>query len=293
MDIKNLVTFINVAELNSFTKAAEVMGYSQSTVSFQIKQLEKELNSQLFDRINHTIMLTQRGREVLKYAQEIGRLTEELQDSMQEQKMIRGYVRLAMSDSLCEEFFDEYGEFREKYPEISLKIVTAGTEEMFRLLDHNESDMILTLDNHIYNTDYVIVREEQVKTHFVVGKDSQLAKAENITVKELLDYPFILTERGMSYRRLMDEKLAERSVEIQPIVEIGNTRMICSLLKRGLGISFLPDFVTEDDVQAGELVRLNVEDFEIEIWKQLLYHRGKWISPAMQTVLAYCAKREF
>lgn len=293
MDIKNLVTFINVAELNSFTKAAEMMGYSQSTVSFQIKQLEKELNAQLFDRINHTVMLTERGREVLKYAHEIGRLTKDLQDSMESEQKIRGYVRLAMSDSLSETFFDDYSEFREKYPEISLKIVTAGTEEMFRLVNHNETDIILTLDNHIYNTEYVIVQEERLGIHFVADKNSPLAKKERIAVKELLDYPFVLTEKGMSYRRLMDEKLAGMSMEIQPILEIGSTRMICSLLKRGLGISFLPDFVTQVDVDSGELVRLDVEDFEVEIWKQLLYHRDKWVSPQMKTVINYCVKREF
>ena len=63
MDIKNLTTFIYVAELNSFTKAAEKLGFSQSTVSFQIRQLERELNSQLFERVNHTIALTEKGRE--------------------------------------------------------------------------------------------------------------------------------------------------------------------------------------------------------------------------------------
>ena len=69
MEIRNLITFVQVAELNSFTKAAKALGYSQSTVSFQIKQLETELNCMLFERINHTISLTEKGREVLAYAQ--------------------------------------------------------------------------------------------------------------------------------------------------------------------------------------------------------------------------------
>ena len=66
MDLKNLTTFIHVAELNSFSKAALALGYSQSTVSFQIRQLETELNAQLFERIHHTVALTEKGREVLK-----------------------------------------------------------------------------------------------------------------------------------------------------------------------------------------------------------------------------------
>ena len=66
MEIRNLMTFVHVAELNSFTKAARALDYSQSTVSFQIKQLEDELGCLLFERINHTISLTERGRELLE-----------------------------------------------------------------------------------------------------------------------------------------------------------------------------------------------------------------------------------
>ena len=65
MEIRNLITFVQVAELNSFTKAAKALGYSQSTISFQIKQLETELDCLLFERINHTISLTEKGRELL------------------------------------------------------------------------------------------------------------------------------------------------------------------------------------------------------------------------------------
>ena len=88
MDIKNLITFIQVAEKNSFTKAARALGYSQSTVSFQIKQLETELNAQLFERINHTIALTERGRDVLKYAHQISKLTQELEQGMQAEQEV-------------------------------------------------------------------------------------------------------------------------------------------------------------------------------------------------------------
>ena len=77
MEIRNLVTFVQVAELNSFTKAAKALDYSQSTVSFQIKQLETELDCLLFERINHTLILTEKGRELLDYAQKVCRLTDE------------------------------------------------------------------------------------------------------------------------------------------------------------------------------------------------------------------------
>ncbi len=294
MDIKNLITFIHVAELNSFTRAAEKLGFSQSTVSFQIRQLETELKSQLFERINHTVVLTEKGREVLEYAHQISKLTQEMKEQIQGEGIVHGHIRLAMADSLCGSFLGEnFHMFRERYPGITLKVITAGTEEMFRLLNHNEADAILTLDNHIYNTEYVIVREEKVGVHFVAKPGNLLCRPGRVAVKELLNQPFLLTEKGMSYRRLMDEKLAGMSLEIQPVLELGDADLICSLVEQGAGLSFLPDYVTEKSVRAGRMAYINVEGFEIEIWKQLLYHRDKWVSPQMESVLQYCVSREF
>ncbi len=293
MDIKNLTTFIYVAELRSFTKAADRLGFSQSTVSFQIKQLETELSCQLFERINHTVHLTEKGREVLEYAHQINRMTRELKDSMKEE-VSSGYIRLAMADSLCTSLLSrDFLRFRELYPNISLKIIAAGTEEMFRLMNHNEADAILTLDNHIYNTEYRILREEKVHTFFVAGAGTRIASASSLSIEELLLQPFILTEKGMSYRRLLEEKLAELSLEVQPVLEIGSTELICSLAEQGAGISFLPEYVIKDRVKAGTLVCLPVSGLEIHVWKQLLYHRNKWVSPQMERVLKYCVSREF
>lgn len=293
MDTKNLTTFIYVAELRSFTKAADRLGFSQSTVSFQIKQLETELNCQLFERINHTVHLTEKGREVLEYAHQINRMTRELKDSMKEEAS-SGYIRLAMADSLCTSLLSrDFLRFRELYPNISLKIIAAGTEEMFRLMNHNEADAILTLDNHIYNTEYRILREEKVRTFFVAGAGTRIASASSLSIEELLLQPFILTEKGMSYRRLLEEKLAELSLEVQPVLEIGSTELICSLVEQGAGISFLPEYVIKDRVKAGTLVCLPVSGLEIHVWKQLLYHRNKWVSPQMERILKYCVSREF
>ena len=294
MDIRSLTTFIQVAESGSFTKAAKKLGYSQSTVSFQIKQLETELNSRLFERINHTVMLTDNGRMLLGYANQMQKLDREMQEAMQKEQKPRGHIRLGMADSLCTSLLEaDFMDFRKQYPEITLKIIAAGTEEMFRLLDHNEVDAILTLDNHIYNTDYVTAREEKVGIHFVAGARTSFAGQKQLSVQELVKLPFILTEKGMSYRRLMDERLARQSLEVRPVLEIGSADLIASMVEQGVGISFLPDYVTCRKIREGTLVYLNVQDFEIEIWKQLLYHRDKWVSGPLDSVLGYCVQREF
>lgn len=289
MDLKNVKTFICVAELGSFTRAAERLGFSQSTVSFQVKQLESELGVRLFERIHHTVNLTEQGREVLRYAHRLDKLTKELDNDLRADKEMVGHIRLAMADSLCDRLERAFHGFWQRYPGISLKIISAGTEEMFQLLNHNEVDLVLTLDNRIYDRSYVILREERVGTHFVAAAGHPLAGKQRLSVQEVVRQPFLLTERGMSYRRLLDEKLAASALEVSPLLETGNVETICRLVEQGDGCSFLPDYATEPAVAAGRLARLAVEDFTVEVWKQLFCHRDKWISPQMQAVIDCCA----
>lgn len=287
MDMKNINTFIYTAELGSFTKAAELLGYSQSTVSFQIRQLEEELGTVLFERINRTVTLTDRGKEILRYAHRMKQLAGEMQEMVQPKQEVRGHLRIAMSDSLCEEIAEKlFVLLQRKYPEVTMKIVIAGTDEMFRLLNQNQVDFVYTLDRHIYHSDYVIVTESQEAAHFVTGYQNSLNGKKQILLQELICQPFILTEKEMSYRRMLSEYLASCSLEIQPVFEVGNTELICRMLeKNASAISLLPDYVTEKAVQEKRLVRLDVKDFQLDIWKQLLYHRDKWISPQMQAFM--------
>ena len=288
MDLRSLNTFIQVAELGSFTRAGEKLGYSQPTVSLQIKQLEKELEVQLFDRIGHTVSLTEEGRNALLYAQRICHMSQEMTQRTSREYEPTGIIRLAMADSLCKPLLIRgFTSFREQYPKVHLHVTAAGTDEMFRLLDHNEVDVVCTLDSHIYDTNYVIFNEEKVGVHFVCAVDNPLTEKKEVEIEDVLQYPFILTEKGMSYRRLLDERLARYSLEIQPVLEIGRADLICQLVEEGTGISFLPDYLTEEAVAEGRMVRLDVKNIQIELWKQLLYHRDKWLSMQMEVCLTH------
>lgn len=286
MDLRSLEIFIQVAELNSFTKAGEKLGYSQPTISFQIKQLEQELGVQLFDRVGHTICLTDEGHDALAYAQKICHISQEMILGSSRNMEVRGNVNIGMADSLCTPLIAKrFAEFRQNYPHVSVCLTAAGTDELFRLLDHNEVDIVCTLDSHIYNTTYVVVNEEKVGVHFVVSSNNPLAKKEKLTIRDLLGQAFILTERGMSYRRLLDEHMAMHNEEIHPVLEMSSADLICKLVEDDLGISFLPDYVTENSVNRGTIVRMDAENFEVELWKQLLHHKDKWISQQMQVVM--------
>lgn len=294
MEIRNLKTFQQVAEKSSFTAAANHLGYSQSTVSFQIRQLEEELNCQLFERVNHRIFLTEQGRELLDYAHKVLQLTEEFKQNMESSDRPEGIVHVVTPDSVCKSMMmANYGDFYRRYPGISLKFSTADTGDMFRMLDRNEADAILTLDSHVYGGEYVIAKEERVPMHFVAGTGSPYAKRKGISIEELVSEPFILTEKGMGYRRVLDKALAKKSLEVHPILELGRTDIITAVLEQGIGLSFLPDFVTEEGIAAGTLCYLDVTDVEAEVWKQLIYHRSKWLSRSLHAFIEYVKKAEF
>lgn len=288
MDLNNLASFICVAEQNSFTKAARKLGYSQSAISFQIKQLEKELGLPLFERINHTIRLTPKGREILELSHQIVALTNDIKNASGSAHTLGGHVRIAMADSLCHWlFWDNFDTFHKNFPDISLKIISASTEEMFQLLNRNDVDLVFTLDRHFYNTDYIIAAEHMVSAHFVASYGHPLCQKTNLLLRELTEYPFILTEKSMSYRKLLEEQLSSHSLEIKPFLEIGDTSLICHLVEQNMGLSFLPDYVSHASIEQKRLQRLHVTDFSADLWIQLLYHRDKWCSPQMQCVIDY------
>ena len=294
MQLRNLITFIHVAELGSFTKAAEQLGYSQSTISFQIKQLEEELDCLLFERINHTITLTERGQELVSYAHQIRDLTDEFKEKPSKGDQLSGHIHIVTPDSICEEMVTaRYFDFHSKYPLISIRFSTADTSAMFEMLVRNEADLIITLDCHAYHKDYIIAKEEPLSMHFVTNSHSKFAGQKQLSIRDIANEPFVLTEYGQGYRRAFDSELAKRSIDITPVLEIGRTDMIASVLAKSDMISYLPDFVTKPLVDTGVLCYLDVCDMNIEIWKQLIYHKNKWLSKSLKALIAYIKDQEF
>ena len=294
MQLRNLITFIHVAELGSFTKAADQLGYTQSTVSFQIKQLEEELDCLLFERINHTITLTERGQELVYYAHQVRALTDEFKEKTSREDQLAGHIRIVTPDSVCEDMVNShYIDFHSKYPLISIQFATGDTAMLLDMLDHNEADIIITLDRHCYNKDYVIAKEEQLSMHFVTNVGSKFAGKQGLSIRDISGEPFVLTEHGQGYRRVLDRELAKKHMEITPVLEIGRTDMITSILTQSNMISFLPDFATKHLVDAGVLCYLDICDVDVEIWKQLIYHKNKWLSKSLKTVIDYIKENEF
>ena len=129
--------------------------------------------------------------------------------------------------------------------------------------------------------------------HFVASADSKFAGKKNLSIRDIISEPFILTEYGQGYRRVFDKELAKKSLEIVPVLEIGRTDIITTMVAESNMISYLPDFVTKPLIESGQLCYLDVKDLNIEIWKQLIYHKNKWISKSLKAFIDYVKEKEF
>lgn len=287
MDTNVLKTFIAVCEYSGFSAAAKELGYTQSTVSSQIKQLEKELDVRLFDRYYHKINLTEKGVLVLQQARNILKAQAKMLDSLNSAESIEGEIRLSMSSSVCSRYFkNDFLRFHHQYPEIKVEITENGTEQMFDKLRKNETDLVFTLDRHIYDSDFIICAEQEEQVHFIAAADNPVASC-SWKLSEISQNEFVLTEQAMSYRKILNETLASQSLEIRPVLEIGNPLQICELVKNSSLLSFLPDFISEKYVKDGQIKRLDVAGCPVTVWTQLLLHKNKWRSPAINVFIEF------
>lgn len=286
MDLKNLTSFLHVAELHSFTKAGDKLGYSQSTISFQIRQLENELGFPLFERINHTVTLTEPGTRLLECAHRIQAELRQFQSDSMHPQQIEGPVRLALAASLCVALIDKlFPVLRRQYPSVTLECATAGTPELLRMLNQNEADLVYVMDSLIHDVNYVVLQKTRVQTYFICSPDDPLAKRDMVPTEELVNQPFLLTENGMSYRRLLDEELAKQNLSISPVFVTGDTYLICDLVSQGCGLSLLPEYACRPMLESGQLCQVKTDPaLRPEVYAQLLRHRSKWVSEPMRVV---------
>lgn len=302
MELRNLRTFVRVAEEHSFTKAARQMGYTQAAVTHQIKQLEEELGLQLFERIHNQTKLTMFGEQLLPLVYNVIKGTDDISSFASEGLEIRGQLRIGTCTSMMESLLpDIFAEIQERHPLIQTTVLTGTTPDSADMLSRNEVDFMMVIDEKINNPYLIRAAEREEPMDFVCGKKHPLAKKERVTMEELVEHPFVVTETGVSYTLVLEKLLAEHNLAIQPFLEIGSTNVVIDLVKRGKAIAFLPHYIVADqlaDPKASSrnkgLIKLNVEGGDITLYDQVHFHKNKWITPQMQEFLdLLCEKQGF
>ena len=286
MEFREISTFLQVAKFKSFSRAAEQLGYTQAAVTIQIKNLENELGVHLFDRIGKQTLLTHQGRIFYNYASNITREISQAKDALSNPDELTGKLCLGTIESVCASVFPVLlREYHRRYPKVNIKIVTDSPEILLHMMDKNTLDIVYFLDKPVYNTKWVKVLEKPEEVFFVSSSENPLSKRRELNLDEVICQPFISTEKDSSYRLLLEESLAEKGYELHPFLETGNTEFIINQLRHNLGVSFLPGFIVKKDLDEGRLSRLDVRDFHLQVCRQIVYHKDKWVTREMKAFL--------
>ena len=282
MELRQLKSFLKIAEVQSFSEAAKEMGYSQSALSVQIHSLEQELGVKLFDRMGRQVTLTPPGEELSRRAQPILQEVDELEGVMHDRPPAAA-LRLGMIESLCKARMPQMVDYVSRhYPQLHITITIDSPSVLLDAMNHNKVDLVYVLDKPLYDTKWVKVFQRRENIVFVSSIDSPLAARKDIPLEEVIRQPFFLTEKADNYRL----SLAARQLALDPLLEVSDTGFILDMVQRNLGLSFLPQYVVENSIYRDQLQVLDVKDFRMHMYRQLFYHKDKWLTQAMKLFLS-------
>ena len=288
MELRNLITFLKIVETGSFSKAAEQLRYSQSTVTVQIQQLEEELQVQLFDRIGKKVYVTEKGRELESYAQKMIDLSQKISAIGGEEQELQGTIRMAALDSIITASLPAIlREFHSRHPKVDIIVKTADNVfDAERQLSQNEVDLAIVTHDQRSTKHFIKTILKETKFVFAAAPSHPLTKKQSISLAEIAENDVIITNQQFYFSDMSNED-TKKTLEyiIKPRFDIWNPIGAMELAKQGCGIALLPHYIIRDAVAKGELCVLNVPELNFTVWLQMLHHEQKAITPQMS---AFC-----
>lgn len=257
MSDRRLQVFHTVAGVLSFTRAAEILHMTQPAVTHQIRQLEEELNTRLFDRSNNRISLTAAGEHVLGYANRIIPLYKDMSDSVKSMTGKRaGLITLGASTTIAEYMLPGLlGDFRQSFPEVQIRLRVANTDAIVALVADNTIDLGVVegeIDNHLLRVE----RCQQDELLLIMPPGHQLADRQSVTALELTAFEFIHREDGSGTRSVVERYLQENGVDEHALnrpFELGSTEAIKGAVQAGMGITLVSRATVSRELALGLL----------------------------------------
>ncbi len=286
MNTKNLITFKTILEMGSFQKAANKLNYTQSTVTFQIKQLEEELALKLFEKIGRRMELTQAGRDILPYVDTILQGAEQINNYGKKMSEITGSLKLAIPDSILIYTIQPFIQaFSHEAPNIQLVINSVQSEDVNQAVMDGTADIGINCEKDSY-PDTII--------HKYLGTYRILLVAAPFADSSLLDFttphqrkPFslICNEPNGYYQLEMDKYLAEKDIVLEPYMKVQSIEAVKRCVMNNLGIAVVPTYSIVEELKNGSLMPVKTELDEKRYRSIYVYHKNKWISPQMELAL--------
>jgi DNA-binding transcriptional LysR family regulator len=292
MNVRNIETFLCVAERESFTEAAKQLNYAQSTVTMQIQQMERELGYPLFDRIGRKISITPNGKIFMRYADAMLHIMQKARSIDKDPKELHGTLRIGTIESLLfNVIIDVLPEYREKYPNIKVELMSGGSIEQLDLLRKGRVDIVFITSSVNSNADFQCCYQRKENLIFVANPQHELARRDEVSLEDIFRSRMIVTERsGTSYDKLRGLANA-RKLALNDSLIIDSVLGIIKLMRKDVSVSFLPEYSVAHLIKKGELVELKVDIEPQTCNTKILHHKNKWIAPFVEEFVNLIRKR--
>ena len=297
IDFRHLETFCRVADLKSFSKAADDLFLTQPTVSGHILSLEQSLSLRLFDRTSREVRLTKAGEVFLKYASKILSFRKDLLNALSEfSQGIKGELSLGASTIPGEYLLPKLmGDFKREHPHFIISLKIADTKEIVQyvLQDNVEFGIIGAKLNHP-SLHYEKYEEDEIIV--VAPSDHPLTRKKKVNLEELLKEPWIIREEGSGTQMAIEKALRKKGKSLKQfnvVMEMGSTSSVKEGVKAKLGLTFISRRATEEELNQGFLSRIDVEGIGL-ISRQIyiVSHRGRTLSPIGMQFLRFLKRKK-
>ena len=282
MEVRQLQIFCTLAEELSFTRTAEKMHTVQSNVTAQIKALEEELGIPLFDRLGRRVTLTDAGRNFLPFASQALAAMDQGQRALQIGAEPSGPLRIGAAESvLTYRLPVVLHAFQRRFPHVELIFSQHSTATLPLDLETGKFDMVIHGDNLPPSLSIKSCRLRTERILLLSNAGHPLASQAAVKPADLLGENLLLTEAGCSYREKLDRALALANIRPANVTEFSSVEALKQCIGLGMGLGLLPEMVVSRELRQNRLSALHWTGPSLDIVIQILWHKDKWISPAM------------
>lgn len=287
---RRLQVFHTVAKMLSFTKAAETLHMTQPAVTFQVRQLEEQFNTRLFDRTHNRISLTEAGTRVYGFAEQIFELYAEMTNAVREVTGdISGVLVIGASTTIAEYMLPALlGDFKKHYPDVTVHLKVSNTDGIVHMVENNDIDLGV-VEAQVANKNLVVERCRNDQLVVIVPPGHPLADEAVTTAEKLLQYPFICREEGSGTREVISEHLSHAGInasDLKICMELGSPEAVKGAVEAGMGISVTSRATIMKELKLGTLRAVPLEPL-LERPFSFVYQKQKFRHRAMDELLEF------
>lgn len=286
MELKSLYTVKKILETESYQRAAQALNYAQSTITFQIHQLEDELSVKLFEKSGKRMLLTQDGKELLPYIDQILQATEAMQHFHDSQDGLYGELRIALPESLATyEMQSVLRDFKARAPGVKLSLQVMNCFAIYDSLLDGNFDLAIHYDVRPYPGSFETKKLASYPLTMVASPELDETAGDLIQSNQRKDICHIINDRNALYLKVLDSYLKQKNIHLEDGMEVWSIEAVKRCVMSKLGIAFLPRFTVEEELRQGRLKELQLDMPEAHMTALCAWRKNKWKSPAMESFL--------